>query len=894
MFRPSTTPSVHAKRPDEEKAEGETQEESPIEIVEEDLSDDAILSRYGLSGTTVPATALISTTPESSVAAVDTAVLIGPPQPQQTVEVGNGIEAIEVTDIVESMFDDTRLIHQLAQSDIDAIDICKSYAFEPSQVNWHVADTHRWMQIYTLMNQDRDYFKRNGLSSTIAFDFLGIANYKCAIGTSHLCTVDCPTVVRGIEDLTTARHVFFVLTSSSHMLTVTELIHNAMEASQSNLHAMVGKMSLDYFFTTPTKGEVERGKAWQFFIQLTIWAVQTAITSIIPMIPWRLAQDCVVKAIRRVFFHNYGKDVLTIDGLEDNTEARALIADTMTEMMVSVGKDPGGLLVPPKYHRAMASDWSDIESKVGQRWLNAMKQKNAKPKTWLGTFVKNCETGGFGRAMGKVWSGMRDATWGALERVAGKWWWFRDGAESVEIESDADSTLDDLDSLDSHDSHDSHHSGKSHKTHKNGKDGGYFDGAVRPQATGSAGGRDGSVNWNDWEGKVKEWGGSMSDAAGPRSHWEDTSEGSRRMASSDLGFDGHRSGGSGYGGPIPGRFENSVSSGAGLTNNGGRGNSGARGSGGGSNVGLKSPVSGSASGRQSKSGSKSGGRNSGGSNAGGRNSGGSGSGGTNSGGLAAGMGNSVQSSLKGSNAGSSIGGGSKIGGGGSNSRGSKSGSKSGNSGSGSSNAAVMGSGSGRPLSDFLSNIQNEAHITWGDGIDPAPITPYDSVSNLGSPMRQSSRTQTSHKPYHKNNPKLVSLGPMEEWKDRDQWKKSKDVGFSTEEMLIDIWTRGVDFSHTIPKPKGFDSISKKIDYASKAASMLLPIAINLAMPMYLRDLFDAFTWTGTDMGSEYNNAHMKWIVQESGRYARRMLKENVNRLYSSSDVTIDGKNSGAE
>jgi len=137
----------------------------------------------------------------------------------------NGNVALDITDIAECMFNGTKLFHQLAQSDIDAVDICKSYAFDPSQVNWHVAGTYEWMLNYTLANQDREYFKKNGLISTIAFDYLGINNYKCAIGTSHLCMVDCPTVVKSIEDLETARNVFFALTSATHMLTITEIVH---------------------------------------------------------------------------------------------------------------------------------------------------------------------------------------------------------------------------------------------------------------------------------------------------------------------------------------------------------------------------------------------------------------------------------------------------------------------------------------------------------------------------------------------------------------------------------------------------------------------------------------------------------------------------------------------
>ena len=156
--------------------------------------------------------------------------------------------------------------------------------------NWQVSQAHNWMLAYTAANSKRNYYKENGLISTLVFDYLGKTNYKCAIGTSHLCHVDCTTVVRAISDLEIARNVFFILASTTHMLTITELLHKGMELSQNNLHAMVGRMSMDFFFTKHTKGEVDRGKAWSFFVMVSIWAAQTAIASMLPLVPWDLVR----------------------------------------------------------------------------------------------------------------------------------------------------------------------------------------------------------------------------------------------------------------------------------------------------------------------------------------------------------------------------------------------------------------------------------------------------------------------------------------------------------------------------------------------------------------------------------------------------------------------------
>ena len=137
----------------------------------------------------------------------------------------DGKEALDITDIVENMYNDTRLFHRLAASDVDAVDICKSYAFDPSQTNWHIARTHEWLLEYALANKDRDYLRTHGLVATIAFDFLGRSQVKSAVGTSHLTAIDCPTVVRSVEDLEVARHVYYVLTSATQLLTVSEIVH---------------------------------------------------------------------------------------------------------------------------------------------------------------------------------------------------------------------------------------------------------------------------------------------------------------------------------------------------------------------------------------------------------------------------------------------------------------------------------------------------------------------------------------------------------------------------------------------------------------------------------------------------------------------------------------------
>lgn len=123
------------------------------------------------------------------------------------------------------LFDDTELFHDLAQSDTDAVEICKSYAFDPSQINYHISQTDEWLRDYARKNAGSPFFVQHGLVATVAFDHLGINNFICSIGTEHLCRIDCPTVVKSINDLHLARRVYFALASASNFLTTTSIIH---------------------------------------------------------------------------------------------------------------------------------------------------------------------------------------------------------------------------------------------------------------------------------------------------------------------------------------------------------------------------------------------------------------------------------------------------------------------------------------------------------------------------------------------------------------------------------------------------------------------------------------------------------------------------------------------
>lgn len=115
--------------------------------------------------------------------------------------------------------------HDISYYAKDNVEICKSRPFAPTQLNYIRSGADDWLKNYTLENRDRDYFKKHGLVSTIAFDFLGDTNFKCAIGVQNSCTVQCPNIVGHIEDLTLARRVYFVLSSAGHFVSAVDMVH---------------------------------------------------------------------------------------------------------------------------------------------------------------------------------------------------------------------------------------------------------------------------------------------------------------------------------------------------------------------------------------------------------------------------------------------------------------------------------------------------------------------------------------------------------------------------------------------------------------------------------------------------------------------------------------------
>jgi hypothetical protein len=139
---------------------------------------------------------------------------------------------------------------------------------------------------------------------------------------------------------------------------------------------------------------------------------------------------------------------------------------------------------------------------------------------------------------------------------------------------------------------------------------------------------------------------------------------------------------------------------------------------------------------------------------------------------------------------------------------------------------------------------------------------------------------------------IVSWGPMEEWRSQDQWRM--DRGESAVRLVDEIWGHRVaapfDWKqHPIATTCiGATNLTLKLDKWRAGMARLYPVAANMLMPMYLRDVFGVFTFAGTDKKHDHNSANLVFMLQESGRYARRLIKENVNSMFSSPDVGDEG------
>jgi len=137
---------------------------------------------------------------------------------------------------------------------------------------------------------------------------------------------------------------------------------------------------------------------------------------------------------------------------------------------------------------------------------------------------------------------------------------------------------------------------------------------------------------------------------------------------------------------------------------------------------------------------------------------------------------------------------------------------------------------------------------------------------------------------------LASIGPMESWHPSDQWRH--EYGQSRHDMLLDIWTRGLasqlEYRYPPPMKDTANHLMTKLDNVRIGLGKLYPITFSLAMPMYIRETMESFTFSGTDRNHDVNSANLAFMVQESGRYSRRIIKQNVNTMFESSVVGPEG------
>ncbi|KAG0644002.1 hypothetical protein HOY80DRAFT_997285 [Tuber brumale] len=187
--------------------------------------------------------------------------------------------------------------HNVSGFAIENVEICKSRPFALTQENYLRSGADEWLREYTMDNQNRKYMQKHGVISTIAYDFLGNTNFKCAIGFQHLCDVQCLTVVTHVEDLRLARQVYFVLASASHFVSALSVVHDALVSAQSTAGLLSGKMATTFFFTGPNADEALRARSYKVLMEGTLWAAQTAMNSILPMIPWSKLNEFVSEKV---------------------------------------------------------------------------------------------------------------------------------------------------------------------------------------------------------------------------------------------------------------------------------------------------------------------------------------------------------------------------------------------------------------------------------------------------------------------------------------------------------------------------------------------------------------------------------------------------------------------
>ncbi|KAI5851429.1 hypothetical protein DFP73DRAFT_537127 [Morchella snyderi] len=260
--------------------------------------------------------------------------------------------------------------HEISSYARDNVEICKSRPFAPTQLNYRRSGSDVWLREYTLENREREYFKHHGLAATIAYDFLGDTNFKCAIGTQSSCTVHCLNVVGHIEDLELARRVYFVLASTGHFVASLDIIHNAMQAAQGNVGLMAGRMSYVFFWFQHSADELQRIAAFNQLSEISLWAAQSALNAVMPLIPWGSMKDWVFAKISE----KQGRPISNEPGIVDMfpTPADEEISEIqLTRYTVNNGYLPDApytLRVPPRFGGPLW--WNPDGVSLANWWYN--------------------------------------------------------------------------------------------------------------------------------------------------------------------------------------------------------------------------------------------------------------------------------------------------------------------------------------------------------------------------------------------------------------------------------------------------------------------------------------------------------------------------------------------
>lgn len=124
-----------------------------------------------------------------------------------------------------------------------------------------------------------------------------------------------------------------------------------MQAAQSNVGLMAGRMSYTFYWIQPSTEEIARQAAFNQLMGISLWAAQSALNSLLPMIPWTSMKDWVLAEMSKRMGRPISSEPAAVNQFTSPTDNEI---PEVQLMQYGINKGylddaPFGMRVPPRF-----------------------------------------------------------------------------------------------------------------------------------------------------------------------------------------------------------------------------------------------------------------------------------------------------------------------------------------------------------------------------------------------------------------------------------------------------------------------------------------------------------------------------------------------------------------